>query len=139
MPIYEYRCQDCGHQLEALQKVDEGALRKCPECGALKLKRLVSAPNFRLKGTGWYETDFKKDGKKKLADSGDGKTGQKEDQKDGQQQDKKSDGKDGKESSGGKEASATGSSKVTGGDKASASGTASKAAEKSGKASAPPD
>jgi predicted nucleic acid-binding Zn ribbon protein len=51
--------------------VSDGPLRKCPECGALKLQRLVSAPQFRLKGTGWYETDFKKDGKKRLADGGD--------------------------------------------------------------------
>lgn len=70
MPIYEYACQACGHQLDALQKVSDPVLRKCPECGALKLKRLVSAPQFRLKGTGWYETDFKKDGKKRVLDGG---------------------------------------------------------------------
>lgn len=73
MPIYEYECAKCGHAFEALQKVTEGALRKCPACGALRLRRLVSAPQFRLKGTGWYETDFKKDNKKRLADTGDGK------------------------------------------------------------------
>ena len=70
MPIYEYACQSCGHQLDALQKVSDSPLRKCPECGALRLKRLVSAPQFRLKGTGWYETDFKKNGQKRLADKG---------------------------------------------------------------------
>jgi putative FmdB family regulatory protein len=59
MPIYEYRCGACGHHLEALQKMSEGPLRKCPECGKSQLKRLVSAPQFRLKGSGWYETDFK--------------------------------------------------------------------------------
>ena len=59
MPIYEYRCSACGHHLEALQKMMEAALRKCPECGKSQLKRLVSAPQFRLKGSGWYETDFK--------------------------------------------------------------------------------
>jgi putative FmdB family regulatory protein len=59
MPIYEYRCSACGHYLEALQKMSEGPLRKCPECGKSQLKRLVSAPQFRLKGSGWYETDFK--------------------------------------------------------------------------------
>ena len=59
MPIYEYRCSACGHHLEALQKMAEGPLRKCPECGKSQLKRLVSAPQFRLKGSGWYETDFK--------------------------------------------------------------------------------
>ena len=59
MPIYEYRCSACGHHLEALQKMMEAPLRKCPECGKSQLKRLVSAPQFRLKGSGWYETDFK--------------------------------------------------------------------------------
>jgi len=59
MPIYEYRCGACGHHVEALQKMSDGPLRKCPECGRSQLKRLVSAPQFRLKGSGWYETDFK--------------------------------------------------------------------------------
>lgn len=59
MPIYEYRCSACGHHLEALQKMMEAPLRKCPECGKSQLKRHVSAPQFRLKGSGWYETDFK--------------------------------------------------------------------------------
>ncbi len=59
MPIYEYRCGACGHHLEALQKMSEAPLRKCPECGKSQLKRLVSASRFRLKGSGWYETDFK--------------------------------------------------------------------------------
>jgi len=59
MPIYEYRCSACGHDLEALQKMTDASLRKCPECGKSQLKRLVSAPQFRLKGSGWYETDFK--------------------------------------------------------------------------------
>ncbi len=59
MPIYEYRCAACGHELEALQKITDSPLRKCPECAKSMLKRLVSAPSFRLKGSGWYETDFK--------------------------------------------------------------------------------
>jgi putative FmdB family regulatory protein len=59
MPIYEYRCGACGHHLEALQKMTDSPLRKCPECGRSQLKRLVSASRFRLKGSGWYETDFK--------------------------------------------------------------------------------
>ncbi len=59
MPIYEYRCAACGHHLEALQKMSEAPLRKCPDCGKSQLKRLVSASQFRLKGSGWYETDFK--------------------------------------------------------------------------------
>ena len=70
MPIYEYQCQACGHQLEALQKVSDAPLKKCPECGKPKLQKLLSAPSFRLKGGGWYETDFKSGKKKNLADSG---------------------------------------------------------------------
>ena len=65
MPIYEYHCASCSHELEALQKVSDSPLRKCPECGKLTLRRLISAPVFRLKGAGWYETDFKGDGEKK--------------------------------------------------------------------------
>ena len=59
MPIYEYRCGACGHHLEALQKMSDAPLRKCPDCGKSQLRRLMSAPQFRLKGEGWYETDFK--------------------------------------------------------------------------------
>jgi putative FmdB family regulatory protein len=61
MPIYEYECEKCHHQLEALQKISDKPLRECPECGQRALKRLVSAPLFRLAGSGWYETDFKSD------------------------------------------------------------------------------
>jgi putative FmdB family regulatory protein len=72
MPIYEYGCRSCGHTLDALQKINDKVLRKCPECGKPALKRLMSAPAFRLKGGGWYETDFKADGEKKrnLAETG---------------------------------------------------------------------
>ena len=70
MPIYEYQCQACGHVLDALQKIDDAPLKKCPDCGKPKLKRLLSAPMFLLKGSGWYETDFKsdKERRKNLAD-----------------------------------------------------------------------
>jgi putative FmdB family regulatory protein len=61
MPFYEYQCAACGHHHEELQKVSARPLRKCPACGRPSLKRLVSAPVFRLKGGGWYETDFKND------------------------------------------------------------------------------
>jgi putative FmdB family regulatory protein len=69
MPFYEYQCDACGHHLEALQKISEAPLRKCPDCGKSKLRRLISPPVFRLKGSGWYETDFKsdKEGKRNLA------------------------------------------------------------------------
>ena len=65
MPIYEYRCAACGHELEALQKITDAPLKACPECKKRRLERLMSAPSFRLKGGGWYETDFKSDGEKK--------------------------------------------------------------------------
>lgn len=71
MPIYAYRCDACGHELDALQKISDAPLTDCPDCGAAALKKQLSAPAFRLKGSGWYETDFKKDGKRNLAESGD--------------------------------------------------------------------
>lgn len=64
MPIYEYECDECGHQFEAIQKMSDDVLTQCPECKQKTLRKLVSAAAFRLKGKGWYETDFK-DGKKK--------------------------------------------------------------------------
>lgn len=70
MPIYEYACGACGHRMEALQKVSDAPLKKCPECGKPKLQKLISAPSFRLKGGGWYETDFKSGSKRNLADGG---------------------------------------------------------------------
>jgi putative FmdB family regulatory protein len=63
MPIYEYECTKCGHNLEALQKPSEEALTECPECKASTLQKLVSAAGFQLKGTGWYATDFRNKGK----------------------------------------------------------------------------
>ncbi len=59
MPIYEYACEACGHGLEAMQKMSDEPLKKCPACGEERLKKLISAGGFRLKGSGWYETDFK--------------------------------------------------------------------------------
>ena len=72
MPIYEYQCQKCAHHLEALQKISDKPLRECPECGRHTLTRLMSAPMFRLAGSGWYETDFKseKEQKRNLAEKG---------------------------------------------------------------------
>ena len=69
MPFYEYECTNCKFYVEALQKISEPPLVKCPSCKKQTLKRLVSAPVFRLKGGGWYETDFKSDdeGKRNLA------------------------------------------------------------------------
>ena len=67
MPIYEYACNSCQHKLDALQKMSDERLLDCPECGKPELRRLLSAPRFRLKGQGWYETDFKKDNQRNLA------------------------------------------------------------------------
>ncbi len=69
MPIYEYRCAECGHELEKLQKISAAPLTDCPDCGKPALKKLVSAAGFRLKGGGWYETDFKSGNKKNIAKS----------------------------------------------------------------------
>lgn len=66
MPIYEYQCQSCGKELEVLQKISDEALLDCPECGQPSLKKKVTAAAFRLKGGGWYETDFKSGNKKNL-------------------------------------------------------------------------
>jgi len=100
MPFYEYQCKQCGHHLEAMQKVHDAPLKKCPECGRSALLRLMSAPVFRLKGAGWYETDFKSDqeGKRNLVDKPEAET----------VKDEKKDGKDAKDTKepAGKEASA---------------------------------
>ena len=69
MPIYEYECQACGFRHEALQKMSDSPLTDCPQCKQSQLKKLVSAAAFRLKGGGWYETDFKSGDKKNLANS----------------------------------------------------------------------
>jgi len=61
MPFYEYECPHCGYHDEVLQKISDKPLTKCPNCGKKGLKKLMSAPLFRLKGSGWYETDFKSD------------------------------------------------------------------------------
>ncbi len=71
MPIYEYRCDACGHELEAIQKISDAPLTDCPGCGTAALKKKISAVGFRLKGSGWYETDFKTSDKKKNLSKGD--------------------------------------------------------------------
>ena len=69
MPISEYACASCDHHLEALQKISEDPLVFCPECGEESLRKMVSAAAFVLKGSGWYETDFKNSGKEKPKDA----------------------------------------------------------------------
>ncbi len=68
MPIYEYRCGECGFQKEYLQKLSDAPLKDCPECGKPALNKLVTAAGFQLKGSGWYVTDFRNGSKTKPAD-----------------------------------------------------------------------
>lgn len=81
MPIYEYQCGNCKHVFDALQKMDAEPLTDCPECREPTLKKLLSAPNFRLKGGGWYETDFKKDKQRNLHEGDKKKTTDKKEDK----------------------------------------------------------
>jgi putative FmdB family regulatory protein len=105
MPFYEYQCKSCGHDLEAMQKISDPPLKKCPQCGKSQLQRLMSAPVFRLKGGGWYETDFKgdQDNKRNLADRPETEA-PKDAAKDGAQDAAKDGGKDGGAEAKGKEA-----------------------------------
>jgi putative FmdB family regulatory protein len=72
MPIYAFQCQACGHAFERLQKLSDADPAECPACAQPRVQRQLTAPSFRLAGSGWYETDFKKDGKRNLAESGQG-------------------------------------------------------------------
>jgi len=74
MPIYEYKCQSCGHELEKLQRISDPSLTDCPFCDEPALQRLMSVAGFRLKGAGWYETDFKNGSKKNLHEPLESKT-----------------------------------------------------------------
>ncbi|AKS40889.1 FmdB family zinc ribbon protein [Wenzhouxiangella marina] len=104
MPIYEYQCKACGHELEKLQKLSDAPLTDCPACHKAELVKKISAAGFRLKGGGWYETDFKKDGKRNLA--GDGSASE------------SSSSSKADSSSAGKTDSASSTSKTSGSDKA---------------------
>ncbi|MBS0199945.1 MAG: zinc ribbon domain-containing protein [Proteobacteria bacterium] len=77
MPIYAFVCDTCGHEFDRLQKLSDPDPDTCPSCGAHTVKRMLTAPSFRLAGGGWYETDFKKDGDKKRNLAGDGSSGAK--------------------------------------------------------------
>ncbi len=90
MPIYEYICTECEHDHEALQKMSDAPLVDCPACSKPALKKVISAPRFRLSGTGWYETDFKSDKQRNLAESGKKDSAKKDsDQKDSNKKDDK--------------------------------------------------
>lgn len=84
MPFYEYQCQVCGAEHEALQRISDPPLTDCPACGKPALKKRISAAGFRLKGSGWYETDFKRGGQKRnLHETGDKQPSEKADKKEG--------------------------------------------------------
>jgi putative FmdB family regulatory protein len=75
MPIYAFECAACGHSFDRLQKMSDADPTDCPNCGAQQVRRQLTAPQFRLAGGGWYETDFKKDGDKKRNLAGEGSSG----------------------------------------------------------------
>ena len=93
MPIYEYECNACGARHEFIQKFSEGPKRKCPSCGALRLRKLVSAAAFHLKGDGWYVTDFRDKDKKKKDGDGEKKSDTGSESKSESKSDSKSDSK----------------------------------------------
>lgn len=68
MPIYAYRCEQCGHEMESLQKISDAPLSQCPACDQATLQKQVTAAGFRLSGGGWYETDFKSGNKRNLTE-----------------------------------------------------------------------
>jgi len=110
MPIYEYECSHCRYYLEVIQKLSDARLKKCPSCGKNALKKLISAPVFRLRGSGWYETDFKsdQDNKRNLAGA--------------EREDTSASAKDGKDATDAKDVKAAGD-----GDSATATTTETKA------------
>ena len=125
MPIYAYECNSCGSEHEFIQKFSEGQKRKCPSCGAMRLRKQVTAAAFHLKGSGWYVTDFRDGDKKKAKKEEDGKgsegetksTESKSGDGDSKSSDKKSDSQ--------KESKTSGDSKSSGDSKGSKSSDAS--------------
>jgi putative FmdB family regulatory protein len=81
MPVYAFECDACGHRFDRLQKLSDPDPETCPACGARAVRRALTAPAFRLKGSGWYETDFKREGEKKRNLAGDHDAGGKSDSK----------------------------------------------------------
>ncbi len=99
MPIYEYQCVSCENKLEVIQKISEVPLKECPECGEDSLRKLISAVSFRLKGTGWYETDFKDKPKNKNKNKENKSSGEASDKTDKKSVTSKSDSKESSSSS----------------------------------------
>lgn len=130
MPIYEYRCESCGHTLDALQKISDDPLRACPACEEVALKRLISAPAFRLKGSGWYETDFKSDKERKrnLAESGEKSGDKSADKQGGEKSGNKNSDKPAEKSGGEKKAAGESKSETSKPDSKKSKGSGSEAA-----------
>jgi putative FmdB family regulatory protein len=129
MPFYEYECQNCKFYTELLQKVSDAPLKKCPSCGKSTMKKLVSAPVFRLKGGGWYETDFKgdKENKRNLAVDKEPETSSDSDSKPAKGSDAKADAKPAAESKPAEAKASSGGSSGSGSRKAGASRAAATA------------
>ena len=132
MPIYEYACRSCEHQFESIQKASEAPLRDCPACGEATLRKLLSAPVFRLKGSGWYETDFKTGDKRNVAgeQAGDGKEPKEPKEKAGDKADQRETASKTEKAASGGEANGKGSDKskesaAKGGDAKPAKGASS--------------
>ncbi|TVS16553.1 MAG: zinc ribbon domain-containing protein [Gammaproteobacteria bacterium] len=125
MPIYEYRCDSCDTNFDAIQKFSDAPLTKCRACGAEGIRKLLSAPAFRLKGGGWYETDFKKDKQRNIVKSdGDGGKSGGSSGSSSDSGSKSSGGDSSSKSSGsdsGSKSSGSDSSKASGGSKSNAS------------------
>jgi putative FmdB family regulatory protein len=140
MPFYEYECQACKYYTEVMQKITDAPLTKCPSCGKRKLKKLLSAPVFRLKGAGWYETDFKGDKENKRNLVGAEKEEPKSEAKPPESKEAKPEAKDAKESKESKDSKDTKESKVTepksGARRSAASRRAGKAPHRKPKAAA---
>jgi putative FmdB family regulatory protein len=113
MPFYEYECQACKYYTEVMQKITDAPLTKCPSCGKRKLKKLLSAPVFRLKGAGWYETDFKGDKENKRNLVGADKEEPKSEAKPPEAKEAKPEAKDAKESKESKDSKDSKESRVT--------------------------
>jgi putative FmdB family regulatory protein len=138
MPFYEYECQSCKFYTELLQKVSDAPLKKCPSCGKSTMKKLVSAPVFRLKGGGWYETDFKgdKENKRNLAVDKEPETSSDSDSKAAKSSDAKADAKPAAESKPAEAKASSGGSSDRGSRKAGASRTAAAASKSRAKPAA---
>lgn len=130
MPIYPYVCTACGHEFDSLQKISDDPLKDCPECGEPRLRKRLTAPSFQLKGTGWYETDFKNSGKKQQSDGNGKDSGSKQGEEKGQEtgQEKNQEKRQDAKGDGNKDQSATASDNPRNSSKGGAAQTSSKPA-----------